>query len=117
MKQRSKQLVKIMEKARARQRITFLSPPEGTNENGFRNRADWKTHATVWAELRTLKGRQFHEAAQTHLENYRHFRIRYRKDLHDNMRVLYNGQIHQLAAPIENVDGLNKFMDVRVKKV
>ncbi|WP_054637180.1 phage head closure protein [Thalassobacillus sp. C254] len=106
-----------MNTARARQRITFLNPPgENIDIDGFPSK-EWTPHVTVWAELRTLKGRSFYEAAQNQLENSRHFIIRYRKDLNDRMRVRWNGKDHELAAPIENVDGLNREMDIRVKAV
>ncbi|MDY7222085.1 phage head closure protein [Halalkalibacterium halodurans] len=105
-----------MDTRKARQRITFLLPPEGTDDDGF-PRKKWTPYVTVWAELQTLKGKSFYEAASTNLENYRHFRIRYRNDLNDRMRVSWNDIDHELAAPIENTDGMNRYMDVRVKAV
>lgn len=98
-----------------KQRITLLNPP-GLDEND-NPKTEWTEHVTVWAELKTLKGRAFYYAAQTNMENVREFKIRYRKDLHDHMRIRWNGQIHELVAPIENDDGLNKTMTLFVKAV
>lgn len=97
-----------------RHRITFLVEG-GKNERGFRTN-EWIKHDTVWAALKTLKGRAFYEAAKTNMQHNREFTIRYRQDIHGDMRILWNGQIHEITS-IDNDDGLNHTMTIFARVV
>lgn len=103
-----------------RQRLTFLQPVGGTDEEGFRiNKNDVYTQA--WAKLKTLKGKTFYAAAQTNMEHNRNFTIRYQSKLTDGKRpkglkVLWEGIKHDIVS-IENDDGLKVTMTVVVRAV
>ena len=97
------------------QRITFLKPPGGVSDSGFVN-DEWTEHITVWAALKTLKGRLFYEAAGTNLENNRMFQIRYRKDVSDNMRIRWRGVDHTIIN-MEDDDGKKKTITIYCRAV
>lgn len=101
-------------------RITFVEPPGGTDEQGFPI-TEPVPYLTVWAALRTLKGRTFYKAAQINMEHNREFIIRYNRKLDEDIRpnklqVVWNGVTHDIVS-IENDDGLNKTMTVICKAV
>lgn len=103
-----------------RHRITFQQPAGGTDDDGFPI-TEPVPYVTVWAKLKTLRGRTFYEAAQTNAEHNREFTIRYNKKLDDtvrpkNLQVVWKGIAHDLVS-IENDDGLNKTMTVIVRAV
>lgn len=97
------------------QRITFLNPPGGVNENGYPIKV-WTEHITVWASLKTLKGRSFYAAAGTNLENNRMFEIRYRANVDDKMRIKWRGVEHEIIS-LEDDDGQRKKIIVYCKAV
>ena len=47
----------------------------------------WADHATVWAAIEPLMGREYFAAAQVQQENNVRIRMRYREDLHQTMRI------------------------------
>lgn len=109
-----------MNTRKARQRIAFKRPIGGTDKDGFREK-NYENYLTVYAELKTLKGRTFYAAAQNNMEHNREFKIRYTPLLSDAERpkglvVFWNEIEHQIVS-IENDDGLNRFMTVVVKAV
>lgn len=97
------------------QRITFLNPPGGQDEDGYPIN-EWMDHITVWASLKTLKGRSFYAAAGTNLQNNRMFEIRYRKNVDDSMRVKWRGVDHSIIS-LEDDDGQKKSMIIYCKVV
>lgn len=103
-----------------RHRITFFLPSDETDDDGF-PKGEPTEYLTVWAKLKTLKGRTFYEAAQNNMQYNREFTIRYHKKLDDEMRpknlqILWKGKVHDIVS-IENDDGLNRTMTVIVKAV
>lgn len=102
-----------------KQRLTFTQPLE-KNENGFPIPGS-DTYTKAWGSLKTLKGKTFHEAAQTNREHNREFTIRYQSILADGVRpkhvkVKWRGITHDIES-IENDDGLNATMTVRCEAV
>ena len=102
-----------------RQRIIFFMD-DVVDEDGYPIPGEAE-YTKAWAELKTLTGRTFYEAAKSNLEHNREFRIRYQKKLEDterppNVKVKWKGITHDIES-IENVDGLNKEMLVRCKAV
>jgi SPP1 family predicted phage head-tail adaptor len=60
---------------------------------------DWNTLATVWAERRDLRGREYFQAQQVNAEISAVFRIRYRTDVTATMRLVESGKAYELVAP------------------
>ncbi|MBO0586119.1 phage head closure protein [Sporosarcina sp. E16_8] len=103
-----------MNPGRMRHRVTFLSPPEGEDSDGFPN-IEWTEHVTVWASVETLKGRSFFEAAKTQMQDNKVVTIRYHPNVDDSMRIRFNKQDYDITS-LTNDDMLNKSMTIVVKE-
>src|SRR5690625_1902097 len=108
-------VVMKMNPAKLDQRITFLNPPGGVSDSGFIS-DEWTEHKTIWAALKTLKGRSFYAAANTNLENNRMFEIRYREDINDRMRIRWRGVDHDIIS-LEDDNGQKRTMTIYCKAV
>lgn len=80
------------------QRITLQQRVDSVNGFG-ENVPTWSDVATVWASADPKRGREFFAAAQQQAESPVMFRIRWRDDVHERMRVLWRGRPMEIAAP------------------
>ncbi|ALA12413.1 phage head closure protein [Paenibacillus larvae] len=103
-----------MNPGKLNRRITFQKHGETTNENGFKTDG-WVDVQTVWACIKTLKGKEFYEASTTQNQNTTRFIIRYRKGLHPDMRIKYNNRYFDIEAII-NDDEMNKTLTIHAKE-
>lgn len=81
-----------------RHRVTIQKPREGQSRAG-QPVQEWDEVATVWAAVEPLRGREYWAAAQVQAEATTRVRIRYRKGIRPDMRVVYGGRIFQIVAP------------------
>lgn len=65
----------------------------------------WDDFATVWANIRPLRGREYFEAAAVNAETTVKMLIRYRPGITPDMRVVYNGRIYNIQAVIDVYEG------------
>lgn len=73
------------------------------------------TAPTVWAEELPITGREFLAAGQEQAQATTKFRIRYRSDLTNSMRVTYGSRVFDILH-IENVAGLDRDLVLVVKE-
>lgn len=66
---------------------------------------DWEDVCTIWAEREPLKGREFFAAAATQYEKTVRWRIRYREDIKEGMRVVYKERFYPIYAVPDDVSG------------
>lgn len=59
----------------------------------------WQDHATVWAAVEPLRGREYFAAAAVNAESTVRFRIRYRRGITSKMRLVYDGRIFNIKSP------------------
>ena len=57
--------------------------------------------AEVWAAKEPLSGREFLEAQQAQAEVTVRFRIRYREDIHPEMRCVEDGHTYHISAALD----------------
>lgn len=69
-------------------------------------------YAEAWAAFIPMRGRQFFGASQMQAELTAIFRLRYRTDLDPTMRIVYNGENFDLAAPPVDVDGAHTVIEL-----
>lgn len=96
-------------------RITFLIPPGGTDADGFPIK-NWTDHKTVWASIKTLKGKEFYSAAADQLQDVKQIGIRYRKDVDDNMRIRHKDKIYKIIS-MNNDDENNQWWTIHVREI
>jgi SPP1 family predicted phage head-tail adaptor len=81
-------------------RISFQSRDnDAKNENGFplsEQENPYVNIVTVWAQNKTISGREYTQAATTQNERTVRWIIRYRKGLTEDMRVIYDGRTFEI---------------------
>ena len=81
------------------QRITLQSRSVTTDATG-QDTITWIDVATVWAQCQALRGREFFAAAQVQQEQSVKVRIRYRADVTQTMRLMWQGNPHDITGVI-----------------
>lgn len=81
------------------QRVTLQSRSVATDANG-QDTITWVDVATVWAQCQALRGREFFAAAQVQQEQTVKVRIRYRADVVQTMRLVWQGRAHDITGVV-----------------
>lgn len=97
------------------QRIALQSYDESRTASGAVTRT-WSTYATVWAQLRTLSGRERDRAQQEAATLSHEITIRYRSGVRPDHRVYYAGRTFDIK-DVRNVDERNKEIRMRCIEV
>jgi len=61
----------------------------------------WQDVATVWGAVEPLRGREYFAAQQVQAEVTTRIRIRYRRGIRPEMRVLYDGRLFNILSVID----------------
>ena len=61
----------------------------------------WSVFATVWAQVSPMRGEERFSAQQIDARATTRFRIRYRSDLDQTMRLSYGGDAYDITAILE----------------
>jgi SPP1 family predicted phage head-tail adaptor len=77
-----------------------LQSPGSTRDAYGQMQTNWTTVATVKADVRALRGREFFAAAQVQQEQALKIRIRRRTDVQPTWRLLWDGRSHDITAVI-----------------
>jgi SPP1 family predicted phage head-tail adaptor len=89
----------MMNAGRLDQRVTLQSKSVTRAANGAEV-VSWVPVATLWAEVRQIRGKEFFAAAQMQEAVDHQVRIRYRAGVTRDMRLLWNGQPLDIVAVI-----------------
>ena len=65
----------------------------------------WEDVATVWASLEAMSGREFFASQQAQSEVTQRIRIRYRPGVTADMRVIHQGTVFNIVAPLPDNRG------------
>jgi SPP1 family predicted phage head-tail adaptor len=109
-----------MNPAKLNKRITFqVFDPNAKDSDGFPvpPEQQWSDFKTVWAMVKTLKGREYYQAAAVQAENTTRFVIRYTKGIDNTMRIKYGERIFDIVAPPINDDEKNITLTIFSKEV
>ena len=82
-------------------RLIVIEVDTPTRSASGEEKENWTTLATVWADVRPLRGREFFDAAAVQSEIDTKFRIRWRSDLTTAMRINYDGQLYDIHSIAE----------------
>ena len=81
------------------QRVTLQGRSVATDANG-QDTITWVDVATVWAQCQAVRGREFFAAAQVQQEQTVKVRIRYRADVVQTMRLVWQGRAHDITGVV-----------------
>ena len=93
----------MLNAGRLDQRITLQQRVDAINEFG-ENQPTWTNvdvtgDGAIWAGADPKRGREYFAAAQQQAEGPCMFRIRWRTNVNERMRVLWRGEAYEIAAP------------------
>lgn len=77
---------------------------------------EWKTLKKVWADIKTMQGREYFAAAASQAENTSRFIIRYTEGITNDMRIIYDGRTFDIEQPPINDDELEKTITIIAKE-
>ena len=87
-----------MDPGKLNKRITFqLQDLDSEDE-------DWKDIATTWANINPISGKEYYSAETINSDLTHKIRVRYRKGITPDMRVLYNGRIFYIVSVINEFE-------------
>ena len=97
-------------------RITFQKNVETENEMGDFI-TEWINGKSAWAMVKTVKGREYVQAASVQAENTVRFVIHYTPGISNDMRIIYDGRTFEIIAPPINDDELDKTLTIMTKEL
>jgi SPP1 family predicted phage head-tail adaptor len=101
-----------------RHRITIQRFISEKDELGQESESDgeWVNFKSVWADIKTMQGREYFAAAAVQAENTTRFIMRYTDDITSDMRIVYKGRVFEIAQPPINDDELFKTLTIITKE-
>lgn len=93
--------MKELQPVRLNQQITIQQRAAGVDARGQASETWAALYTGIWASAEPLRGREFFQAGQTQSEVTTRFRIRYRADVVETMRVVWNGTPYDIVAVID----------------
>ena len=96
------------------QRITLQSRLPGQNVLGEAT-GSWADVATVWAQAQPLRGREWFAAGQMQQSTDVRFRIHWRSDVTQSMRLVWRGEPYSIDGVID-VDGGRHTLEIMATK-
>lgn len=98
-----------------RHRITIQRYVVEVDELGQETEGEWQDFKKLWADIKTMQGREYFAAAATQAENTSRFIVRYTPDITHDMRVKYDGRIYDIVQPPINDNELNETLTIIAK--
>ena len=87
-----------MDPGKLNKRITFqLQDLDSEDE-------DWKDIATTWANINPISGKEYYSAETINSDLTNKIRLRYRRGITPDMRILYNGRIFYIVSVINEYE-------------
>lgn len=87
-----------MDPGKLNKRITFqLQDLDSEDE-------DWKDIATTWANINPISGKEYYSAETINSDLTHKIRLRYRKEITPDMRVIYNDRIFYIISVINEYE-------------
>lgn len=65
---------------------------------------DWKDIATTWANINPISGKEYYSAETINSDLTHKIRLRYRKGITPDMRVIYNDRIFYIISVINEYE-------------
>ncbi|HAR6061629.1 SPP1 family predicted phage head-tail adaptor [Staphylococcus caledonicus] len=95
--------------------ISIIDYEQGVNDEGTYTEIE-KVIANPWADIKTMRGREFESMGFTVNAQPIRFVIRYRKGILPDQKVKYDGEIYNIES-VTNDDGRNYTLTIFATKV
>ena len=97
-------------------RITIQQFISVQDDLGQETEGDWQDVKKVWADIKTMQGREYLAAAANHAENTSRFIIRYTPGITNEMRLKYDGRVYDIVEPPINDNELSETLTIIAKE-
>ena len=89
-------------------RRLIIQEPAETRDDYGQEVLTWSTFATVWAGVKLNIGKESFQTSERVKERVVDFKVRYRTDITENMRLLYDSNYYEIEDVVElgREDGL-----------
>lgn len=88
-----------------RHRITIQTKGPDRDADGYPTPSAWVDYKKLWAKVTHLSGKDLIAAQANQSKVVARLKIRYRKDINTDMRVIYKGEIYALdSQALEDAD-------------
>ena len=104
----------VLNAGRLKRKITFLRYADRVDEYG-RTVPELVEHATVWAEVKPMRGYEYLEYYREKNKVQTKITCRYRPDIDESMVVRFNGKLHEITAVID-VEDLHVALEIMVQE-
>ncbi len=101
-------MVKVI--GRLKHRVTFQTL-ETTKDAIGQELTTWQNHATVWASIQPLTGKEYFAARQIQSEVSVKVMTRYLSDITSHMRIVEGERIYTILSVV-NVDAANRYIEM-----
>nr|WP_269205806.1 phage head closure protein [Clostridium botulinum] len=95
----------------------IITTENATDEDGFATGEDETVVKTVYANVRSLRGKEFYQASQGQAQDDKIFYINYFEGLTSKDQIKYKGELYNIVAPPTNIDEANKEYEIRARLV
>lgn len=108
-----------MNPAEFNRRITIQHQNGYTRDAEGNARPNWEDFLTLWAGRAplTTRWREFFGSSAENAEMVVAYKIRYRKGIRPNMRVIDDGQVYDIVAVLDDIDGRRRVTHLMCKVV
>lgn len=100
-------MAKKLTASKLNKRITIQQKGRTEDDAGYPvpDPMGWEDVVTIWASREPVSGREFFAAADTKYEKTVRWRIRYRSDIKEGMRLVNDGRDYHIYAVIDDANG------------
>lgn len=99
-----------------RNRITIQQFVSVEDELGQEVDGEWHDYKKIWADVKTMQGREYLAAAANQAENTSRFIIRYTPGITNEMRLIYDGRVYDIVEPPINDNELGETLTIIAKE-
>lgn len=114
--QNRKQVMQQLARTKNKRIEIIVENENATDEDGFPIEGG-KSIKTVFANVRSLRGKEFYQASQVQAQDDKVFYINYFPGLTAKAQIKYKGELYNIVAPPTNIDESNREYEIRARLV
>lgn len=100
-----------MKASKLRQRITILTPAQGTSLTGANSKVQFTDGPTIWANIEPLSVKDVFNAQAAGSQARLRCIVRYRKDITSANRIRYDGKVYKVDGdPLADKDSGREYL-------
>ncbi|AUN19048.1 head-tail adaptor protein [Clostridium botulinum] len=110
------QVMKKLARTKNKKIKIMITNENATDEDGYPIESE-KTIKPVYANVKSLRGKEFYQASQVNAQDDKIFYINYFPGLSAKAQIEYKNEIYEIIAPPINIDEANMEYEIRTRLV